>query len=957
MNTDLFHYDKTIYALRKGLTFTLVGILLLLSTFSFANSNAVAWNNDDTQWKTLHSKHFEVIYKVGQEKLSTRAISIGEKALVKLSDFFQWEPKDPIRMVMVDDFDVSNGWATALPFNQIRLFISPPDTLNSLENYDDWFKLLITHELTHILHMDLSRNAPNKLRSIFGRYTLFFPHALTPSFLLEGLAVYTETDFEEGIGRGQSSYYNMMMRAEAHNGLLSLNDIISQRKDWPANTQYLYGYFFYQYLADTYGDEKIRAYVQEYAKNIIPFFLVNSSAHKVFGKDFHQMWPDFQTWITTKFESDNKQQYTSSNGISNNGYALEINAQNNNHYYYIKNNGHDAHQLVRVNNNGGKTELFKTKGINDLDVNEDGNILATRLIHTASGHLWSDIFSYDQKGNETRLTYNQRYRNVRWLSNSNMLAKRIINGVSMLDILDSKGDFVYNLWTGSNDDVIGGFDVNNEGVVVASIKQKKSTWQLAILNHKATSTKNHSSQPTWNVLTHTKAIENNPQIIGNTIYYSADYNGRYNIFQLDIDNQTQVTQLTNAAQGAFTPKVIGEKLYFQNYSHLGYDHSIMNLTALSSNPISSLTEQKTFQANIADDAEHELPDTKVTDYNPLPTLAPHYWLPQYQSNDTFTSLGFQTSGLDALGRHEYSLIAAYDIDFDVIAGAAIYQYDNKYVLSYNQQNTYYSHLGNDDRIKQTQSAAIIRTNIFNAIEDQLALHAGFVQQRDVDITSSKLTKYASSIDESLVGIALTFNNTEQYQSSISPSWGRNIKLVVETNEVIDSSYSGNIIRADWRDFFDLPGDHVLGLRVAGAYGDQLPNPFTLGRVFSSAQEPLFGMHSYSLRGYKTDVQIGNRLQLNSLEYRFPLLRIDKNWGFIPLGLGDISANIFVDSGAAWSDIKGHTNIDYLTGTGFEISTDISIFYRTRLPVRLGYAKGFDEKLGDDVFYVNIGQSF
>lgn len=920
--------------------------LLFSTSLVFANTASVAWNTEDKQWKSLHSQHFEVIFQEGHGELGNRAAAIAEKALVKLSDFFMWMPKSQIRMVLVDDFDLSNGWATPLPYNQMRLFISPPDSLNSLENYDDWLKLLITHELTHVMHMDLAVGTPNKLRSVFGRLPLLFPHALTPSFFLEGLAVYQETDFDAGIGRGQSSLYKMMMQTEVETGLLTLNDVISPRRDWPNSVQYLYGYYFYKYLSETYGEKRVQIYVQAYARNVIPYFIISSTAKKIFGKNFHQIWPEFQTWLAQEFPVADKQLTNDGQQLTNDGYSLEISSSNSSGYYYVQSNGQD-HQSLMFIDHQGETSLFKTEGIQDIDVNDNNNnkteILATRLIPAASGHLWADIFTYDLQGNETRLTEKQRYRNVRWLNDSQILAKRIVDGLSQLDILDRQGNLLKTLWQGSHDDVLGGFDVNDQGDIIASLKQKNKTWQLAGFD---------MQQQTWTTLTQTKAIENNPVFINtNEVIYSADYDGVFNIYQIDINNPESIQKLSQVTQGAFKPQQVNGQIYYQGYGKNGYNHfNLGKVSPFTSLALSKQTPTPNFNLDFTLQGE-----TRLEDYNPLPTLAPHYWAPSYFSSSTYSALGIQTSGQDALGRHEYALNISYDSDNKITDGSLLYQYNNKYILSYSKSSSYYVDQFDTVRgIRRKDSVALIRTNVFNAFEDQLALHAGAIYQHESDEENADLIKVFQDTDESLVGLALTFNNVEQYQSSFSSSWGRDIKLIAETNEVLPSFFTGHIFRADWREYIDLPGDQVLALRAAGAYGSEYPRPFTLGGEPSLMQEPLFGKQDYALRGYKSDLQFGNRLQLNSIEYRFPLVRVEKNWDFIPLGMGDISGNLFVDSGATWID---DNDINYLTGVGLELNTEITLFYRAAIPVRLGYAKGLDSELGEERVYVSLGQSF
>lgn len=96
---------------------------------------------------------------------------------------------------------------------------------------------------------------------------------MTPSFMLEGLAVYQETNQAAGYGRLQGTGYDMQMRMEVASGeVKSLNQVAVASREWPLGYNYLYGAYFVQYLADTYGDEKVGEFLTSYSRKVIPFF-------------------------------------------------------------------------------------------------------------------------------------------------------------------------------------------------------------------------------------------------------------------------------------------------------------------------------------------------------------------------------------------------------------------------------------------------------------------------------------------------------------------------------------------------------------------------------------------------------------------------------------------------------------------------------------------------------------
>jgi hypothetical protein len=226
-------------------------MLLVLLTLNVLSSQMafgipVAWDMEkEGPWVTQESEHFVITYPSKNAALAKKSLNIAERVHIELLPFFGGSPKEKTQMVLVDDFDVSNGWATFFPFAQIRLYSTPPDSVTGLEESDDWLHTLIRHEYVHILHMEMADETPEFLRNIFGRMLVLFPHAITPSFMLEGLATYLETNEELKYGRLQSAYYAMQMRVEVASGeLKTLSDVSAPLREWPLGMQYLYGSYF-----------------------------------------------------------------------------------------------------------------------------------------------------------------------------------------------------------------------------------------------------------------------------------------------------------------------------------------------------------------------------------------------------------------------------------------------------------------------------------------------------------------------------------------------------------------------------------------------------------------------------------------------------------------------------------------------------------------------------------------
>ena len=446
----------------------LIVVVAALSTSSLAdNSAAVAWQQDDDLWLSFTTDHFQFNYLEAHQVQADRAAVIAEKAWLIITSDLKWEPKDKVQVVIVDDFDFSNGFASPLPYNQMRLFLSPPENMSGLGAYDDWMNLLITHELTHVVQLDMAMGAPSVIRKILGRNILTFPHAFTPGFMVEGLAVYKETDHLAGFGRGQSTSYEMLMREEVINGVDDLSQITVPLRDWPFGKQYLYGYYYYEFLAERYSEQKITEYLNSYSRKLLPFFLQNRTARQTFGKSHEDLWPEFKSWLKLKFAPQIKQieqqPLVAGKALTTEGLQADPITANEKHYYYLHRNGMDRRSIVRVDANGKTSTVISAGNVIDMDVTEEDALLITRYVFDGDGRGWSDIFQIID-GDEKRLTHGQRYRTARWLlpnsnqstnQEKNIVAKRIIGGYSQLDLLTAQGEFIRQLWQGTLDEVVG----------------------------------------------------------------------------------------------------------------------------------------------------------------------------------------------------------------------------------------------------------------------------------------------------------------------------------------------------------------------------------------------------------------------------------------------------------------------------------------------------------------------
>src|SRR5689334_12109182 len=165
----------------------LPAVALLLVAASLASAQ-----DPSRDYLTIATAHFRVSFTKPLEPVARRVAVDAERAYGQLSTELH-PPRGTIDVLVTDDFDFSNGSAITHPTNRIIVYAMPPVNDFGLRYTTDWAQLVVTHELTHIFHLDRTRGVWRLAQYVFGRSPFLFPNSYQPSWLTEGLAVYEES--------------------------------------------------------------------------------------------------------------------------------------------------------------------------------------------------------------------------------------------------------------------------------------------------------------------------------------------------------------------------------------------------------------------------------------------------------------------------------------------------------------------------------------------------------------------------------------------------------------------------------------------------------------------------------------------------------------------------------------------------------------------------------------------
>ncbi|MEQ1631605.1 MAG: hypothetical protein ABL997_04475, partial [Planctomycetota bacterium] len=210
---------------------------------------SAATYDPELRWRTLSTEHFDIHFHQGVEQVADEFSQTAEQIYDEITEEVAWTPRPRIQIVLIDRTDSANGFATAIPYPSITIYVTAPTEGSSLNLYEDWNTAILTHEFTHVLHMDTNHGIVRATRAVFGRVAS--TNSVSPLWMIEGYATYNETKYTDG-GRGRATWPDMLKRtAVVEDAFPPLGNLDGFQPDPPGgNLRYLWGQDFIQYITD-----------------------------------------------------------------------------------------------------------------------------------------------------------------------------------------------------------------------------------------------------------------------------------------------------------------------------------------------------------------------------------------------------------------------------------------------------------------------------------------------------------------------------------------------------------------------------------------------------------------------------------------------------------------------------------------------------------------------------------
>ena len=918
-----------------------LGSILLACSLGAAAQTFSFWSaNPNLRWRTLHTEHFSVHFSEARREDARLTAAAAERIYPRITNQLGWEPRSRTHVLLLDSLDLSNGFATPLPFNYSGIFLTPPDDGELLQNRD-WLDLVLTHEFTHIVHMDKARGWPLGLRNVFGRLWPSFPNAIQPTWIIEGLAVYNESDVALGYGRLGNTHFEGMMRAEAARGLRSLAEVNADGRGFPLNRAYLYGSYFFAFLRERYGDAAIAQFVESYSGKLF-WFPVDSNPESATGKTMTELWVEYHAWLRERFATSPAAVAAAREGeILARGWTLfspVLSAGGDR--WYVRGDGYTLPTLMRQPPGGKFESVRETEGETRAFALSADAVLLSELEICENYNLYYDLYRVDARGSRKRLTECGRNRLAAPLEDGRIVVVRLSGATAEVVMLNPAGKAERTLYRAAPDESIVGLAAKADVVVISSLRDGR--WSLVDLS---------AGAPT--VLLSDAAIKHSPRFGASPdeVFFIADYGKVYNVWSVERGGRTlhRWTQSINGVRETSAP-VNGEILLVT----IEADGDALRLYRMPETP---LEQRAAAPPATPAEARREEPAALGDEpYSPWSSLRPHAWVPLIQSADGTLALGVSVFGQDALGLHQYFLAPMYEFTQHQFLGAFDYVYDYRHGLAINRTMTVKA-TDSDEKVRRyniKENAQWVSTWTHLAVNQRFYWGLGAAveheKEREVDDGSASLKR------ERVLGLVAGVDTRRRQWLSEGPSQGQWLRLFAETSDKLKADYTGNVVRADWRGYLPVRST-VFALRWNEAYGTKDAQTFSLGGSQSDEYIllPVLNEREFALRGYTSGHAelTGHRARVLTAEWRTPLADIDRTAMTPPLGFNRLSLNLFYDHGAAWE--RGDSP-DYHRGVGLEIMGELQAIYAFGVQFRAGVARGLDQT-GETKFYLRAGRSF
>jgi len=926
---------------KKILLVSLIFVLLFFLLTSLIKASYFFRFDPTEEIYMLKTEHFKVFFPKDYEKQAEKAAGIAEKKFKIMKNFLGWDPSKKIIIALYPNYDISNGFATVFPYGFIGLTLNPPSARSSINNYDEWLNLVITHELTHFFHLDQSRGLANFLRNIFGRAPFVFPHILNSTAWLEGIAVYSESK-NTGFGRLNSSSYLAYIKNNAiFDNFPAYDRIYGGTNLFPGmGSPYIYGAYTIKNLNREQDWEKIKKSIEKASKIpmvYVPELSINSATDKMPWSHYSEMTEFYnQKYKGLKFNSKR---------ITKNGFWKNFLVKENEYFYYIRNIPYEMSYVERYNLKDKKFEKILSRfEINSVTFSKNQNKLFFSAINRVKNYYYySDIYYYDIKDKTIKkLSKSSRLSYPVYYKDNQLFAIKRDKDKSKIVIYDYiKKNQVKSLISFKQ---ISSLSLDRENETIFFNAQNGKCWDIYSINLKS----GDLTRITNNI-----EIEKYLKYKNNKLFFVSCSKKSQALYSY-IPEDSSFVRFFESPTDIRGYSIDENKLYhlsiYKNGIELMVNNSIKKEKVDYNKSNENRKEKKQSISSKAGSYEQINVDKKKK-ANLLNFYKPTFWMPYAKEKDGRYLFGARTF---AIGPYERNILdaelyynpSAADYPSGKISFIHYFWYLPLHI-SYSDQSSKNNSLGDYRDIDFKAGTFYNFGDYYKKL--YLSLYYNY--------ESRGKTRYGYTL--SGLEFNLNYDSTKSYPLSISRENGLIMSGGYRKDfEILGSDMDMDEYFGDFRLYLDGAfRNQVVALKL-GYYessGEGL-KLVSVGGNDSYFYYPSVGDPSVSLqRGYESSSFYGNRIISFSLEVRNPLLVIERGFKYYPIFISQIYSSIFCDySRVEWKDNLVENPLSF----GIELNMDIVLNYAFKFTLTGGVAfPASEEDETKPRYYFRIGKSF
>lgn len=874
------------------------------------HAQAFRIGTSEDRWITINTEHFKIIFPESQKSLGLHYAKTAEKNLQDLSKIFTDIPP-VITIIINDSTDVSNGYATVLPYPHIMIYPVQIGEESSLSEAGEWANELLVHEMTHILQLYPARNFYEYLKPVFG--SIIAPNLLMPTWWKEGMAVEIETLYSSR-GRLRSSFQSAVTRAFQQDSRLerfTLAQANESMMKWPyGNLPYYWGSYIFSDLVHERETKGLTTLVERQAERI-PFF-IDAPMIELTGGTYDTTFKKAQNSLVQLTQEQigaiKTTEVTSS-------IPVDKNLRSSRQPRFTE----DGNWLGLIGTDDKETRLriFEKKNIEnskaqwqevkfekpitgDLEsfvfAPKSSKIYFTKLEPRNARETFSEVYEADLKtGEQKKITTDRRARQLAISPDGSKLAFiSVANGSTDLALLHLASERVEFIHTEKLQNRVNGVTFLSETEILFSVRDASGE-QFQYIKNRATDTSREvqlDSQLRF------------PIFKNNQLYFVSDKTGVLNIYK------TASTKTGFSAATAVTNVITGVQSFDVNPKT-----KTMAYTQITSNGLQVVESEwplvppllKTIDrfARIRFPTSRASPPLETVDlkaeddYSPWSYLVPKYWIPFIGTSSANNGVYVQalTSGMDPLQTHLYQAQISYDTAL-ARAGYNI-QYTNQiwpwgYQLSADQSQQM---LGSTNLIVEKRNSAIgIIPDVFKWNKNLTLAFGPTYSAHHIDpiLNAVPTTEHVGAF------ASAAYSSVEQKPFQYYPMSGwTGFGHLARYSALQDwgsahQSFSRFTGAGSYYFSDGLPRNHLAYFKanlfyipenVASRYGMS-------NTVFPTSADS--ARPEFMLRGYKSGQFFGSQLATVSAEYRVPILDIFRGSGSDPFFVRHITGALVTD---------------------------------------------------------------